>query len=310
MVTVYAEGVDYSHTPHSNWNAIASALVAGDYRFAGRYAVYDKSPNGRGVTAEEYRTLTNRGIDVFLYYEETTSWMLGGWDAGVRAATRASDVISTETMPSGMPVYYSHDIDPESQHFEAIDECLRGCASIVGFDRVGFYGGWLGVDHVSRVGTAKWFCQTIAWQYGRGVHPAAHLHQYNTGTNVVGGVDCDFVAALQRRYGGAKEFLDGPTPPVPVYADPIPPDLSNGKPFPHIDAFGIVWLEATPRRWKALKDTPRKQRANDEAEEVGPPIKKGERATFIYSVAMPDGSTWFVSKAGSRCRADAFVPSA
>lgn len=304
MIKVYAEGVDYSRTSRDDWDMLANIFVANGYKFAGRYAVHDKSPNGRGITGAEYRALLSHGIDVFLYYEEDEGWMLGGWDAGVRAANRALDVVLSTGMPVEMPVYYSHDIGPQTIHFDVVDACLRGAASVVGLERVGLYGGWEIIDHCQKTGSARWFTQTIAWQGNRGVHPAANLHQYNTGTNLVGGVNCDFVAAVNPAYGGAKEFL----PTTTKWAKPLAPPLRNGEPYSHIDSTGIVWLELAEKRWRALENTARRRRASNNEKEVGPPIEKGETVTFLYSVHMPTGITWFVSRSGSRCRADAFVP--
>ena len=200
-----AEGVDYSGTGSSDWTGLANALVANGKRFAGRYAVYDKSPGGRGITHAEYVALIAAGVDVFLYYEETESWMLEGWSAGVRAATRVLDVMATEGLPSGMACYYSHDVDPTPDQFAAIDDCLRGAASIVGLQRVGFYGGWLGIDHCSKANTARWFTQTIAWEYGRGVHPAAHLYQYDIYGPTIYGTPCDSVRSVKSSFGSALQ---------------------------------------------------------------------------------------------------------
>jgi len=96
----------------------------------------------------------------------------------------------------------------------------------------------------------------------------------------------------------------------PVYATPHPPALQAGKAFPHLDANNAVWLVLTPTRWKALKQTPRKEYATDDAAEVGAPVDKGDTITAVYSVANAEGETWFVSRAGSRMRADAFLPKA
>lgn len=223
-MTVFAEGIDYSSTPNDNWSALAAALRAEGKSFAGRYAVYDKSPDGRGITADEYHALTAHGIDCFLYYEENTSWMTGGWSAGVRAATRALDNIRNAGMPEGMPVYYSDDAPPETDDFDAVIECLRGTASIVGPDRVALYGGWDAIDHAQAAGAARFYCQTIAWQYGRGLHPGIHLHQYNTGQPsaiYIGGVDVDLVAAIQPHYGQASDYL-GITPTTTTTTTPAP----------------------------------------------------------------------------------------
>lgn len=300
-----SEGIDYSSTPHSNWNALAQAFKAEGKKFVGRYAVGDKSPNGRGITASEYVAMRSAGIEVFAYWEAQTSWMLEGWDAGVRAARDAVKNLAAAGMPTTMPVYYSHDIEPDPRHYLAVDECLRGAASVVQLRSVGLYGGYGIIDHVSRTKTAPWLCQTYAWS-GSDLHPSAHLYQYDNYDNYIAGTDVDLVRSLKTHYGQASDFTGDPE--KPVYAPKIPPPLKNGKPYPHIDGNGIPWLNLTPQRWEALVETERKQRASDLAEEVGPPIKKGATGTFIYSVAMPDGVVWFISKAGTRARADAFIP--
>lgn len=289
------EGVDYSSTSHDNWAGLAEALKEAGMHFAGRYAVYDKSPGGRGITAEEYQALVTAGLDVFLYYEEDTAWMTNGWSAGVRAATRALDNIQKARMPQGMPVMYSHDIDPEPQHFEAIDECLRGAASVVGIERVGFYGGWLGIDHVHAAGTAKWFVQTIAWQYQHGIHPAAHLHQYNTGTNIIGGANCDLVAALKPHYGQASDFLLHPTTTTTL--PPLPPRRTPAPDF--ISAQGHPLSTNKPTRFLCIQGGRFKTSPNLKADTTPPIIYRANTPyTFPYS-AVVDGEIWLVSKFGS-----------
>jgi hypothetical protein len=234
------EGVDYSGTGNSDWNGLAAALVAAGKLIAGRYAVYDKSPGGRGLTGAEYQALRAHGIDVFLYYEETEAWMLEGYQAGVRAANRALDVIRTEGLPEGMAVYYSHDIDPEPQHFGAIDACLRGAAAVVGIERVAFYGGWLGIDHVAQTGTARWFAQTIAWEYGRGLHPAAHLYQYDIFGPTIYGTPTDLVRSVKPTYGGAAEALAPSAPqPRPPTPDPPPEPTTGPVPLPNAGRYKV-----------------------------------------------------------------------
>ena len=149
------EGVDYSSTPNANWTAVAAALKARGKNFAGRYAVSDKSPNGRGITADEYQALTAHGVDTFVYWEGSPSWMLGGEPAGIAAALNAQGNLQAAGMPVTMPIFFAHDIDPEPQHFDAIDACLRGAAKVIGDDRVALYGGWLIIDHCAEIGRAS-----------------------------------------------------------------------------------------------------------------------------------------------------------
>lgn len=304
MVTVIAEGVDYSSTNGANWTQLAAALRAAGKSFVGRYAVTDKSPGGRGITAAEYQAMKAAGIEVFCYWEATTSWMLGGWDAGVRAAQNAVANLRAAGLPLDMPVYYSHDIEPDPAHYGAVDQCLRGAASVVGFGAVGLYGGYGIIAHVAEVShTAPWFCQTYAWSGGR-LHPAAHLHQYDNYDNYINGTDVDLVAALKPHYGQASDFDGAPKPPAkPVYAQRVP---IPGPVEPKI-IDGTIWLPLHKKRWKALRDTARRQRAVKDAALVGRDIKAGETVTLDYAV-FNDGTLWFSTKSGTRVRADAFIP--
>lgn len=210
------EGIDFSATPWSGSPTVAS-LQAKGLKFVGRYAVGDKSPSGRGITAEEYRRWVEAGIDVFLYWQTTTNWMLGGFDAGVAGARNAQLNIRGAGMPEDTPVYFAVDFDAALWQMPAIHECLRGAASVLGWDRIGVYGGWLVIEECSKAGTAKWFCQTLAWMYGRGWHPKAHIHQY--GFNVyIDGTNVDLCRATSENFGQATPPAE--PPPAKTY-EPI-----------------------------------------------------------------------------------------
>lgn len=225
------EGIDYSSTAHTN-SPGADVLNLLGKKFVGRYAVGDKSPLGRGIHAAEYQRMVAGNIDVFLYWQTTTNWTLGGWDAGVNGAKNAQFNINAAGMPAETPVYFAVDFDAAQYQMAAIDECLEGAASVLGAERVGVYGGWAVIDHCVKAGTAKWFCQTLAWMYGRGWHPAAHLHQY--GFNAwIDGTNCDLVRATVENYGQA----------IPPAAPPKP------KPKP----YAPIWL---PDGWQAWRDDP------------------------------------------------------
>src|SRR4051794_4743743 len=139
--------------------------------------------------------------------------MLGGHAAGVAAAQNAVKNIAQAGMPANTPVYFAHDIDPEPRHFEAIRFCVEGAASVVGWDRMGVYSGWLLIDHLAPIyDKMMLYCQTLAWEYGRGLHPKTTLYQY--GFNVwLDGTNCDLVRATRINYGQA---------PRPVVVDPKP----------------------------------------------------------------------------------------
>lgn len=234
------EGVDYSTTANGNWPGLATAMVNAGKQFVGRYAVNDKSPGGRGITYDEFAAMKAKGVGVFVYWEGHESWMLGGYNAGVAAAKNAQQNILSAGMRATMPIYFAHDIEPDPDHFAAIDDCLRGCASVVGWERVGVYGGWLLIDYMAGGGTVKWLCQTYAWEYGHGKHPAAVLYQYDNYDNYIYGTNVDLVRAYAENYG-QSELPAPPPPPVPTYppSRPVPRPLLQGH--DHVDAKGNKW---------------------------------------------------------------------
>lgn len=220
------EGVDYSRTAGPNSPSVAS-LKARGLAFVGRYAVNDHSPNGRGITADEYQRMTAGGIEVFLYWESSEGWMLGGNNAGIAAAVNAQQNINAAGMPSKTPVYFACDFDAAPSDQPALDDCLRGCAEVLGPERVGFYAGYYPLLRAKQNGTARFFCQTLAWSGGR-LLDGVHLYQY--GFNVyIDGTNCDLVRAYQPNYGQASLAVDVPQPlpePVPQVpaAEPFDPD--------------------------------------------------------------------------------------
>jgi hypothetical protein len=295
-----AEGVDYSWTPNDNWLALAHALQDQGKEFVGRYAVNDKSSNGRGIDADEYRVMKSVGIEVFVYWEAETSWMLGGFNRGAAAARNAVQNLKHAGMPEDMPVYYSHDIEPNPRDYAAVDACLQGAASVVGRDAVGLYGGYGIIEHVANNKLAPWLCQTYAWSGGR-LHSSSHLYQYDNYGNYIGGVDVDLVRSLKAKYGQASLY-DGSSPVKPKYAKRIP------IPGPIRPQFfnGAYWIPTLHTRWRALEKTKRLQRADPNAEEVGPPIEAGDVVTLVYTTAN-EGIQWLSTQSGTRVLASSFI---
>ena len=298
MVT---EGVDYSATAHSNSPGIEVFNATGKH-FAGRYAVNDKSPAGRGITAAEYQRLAAAGIDVFLYWQTTTNWMLGGWAAGVAGAQNAQANIVAAGIPPETPVYFAVDFDAQPHEMAAIDDCLRGAASVMGAGRVGVYGGWAVMDHCSNAGTATWFCQTLAWMYGRGWHPVAHLHQY--GFNAwIDGTNCDLVRATVENYGQAS--LAGDQPPVEPenpYAESVLPDwweASLAEEHPTDRTEGTTKYHVARRNYVAKVLTTRRSEPSPTSPVSGPKVDQHEKV-FGERVVQVQGETryWILTVDG------------
>lgn len=223
------ELVDFSSTASADWAGLAAAIKGAGKVGVLRYCVGDKAPSGRGITAAEYAAYKAAGLEVALFYEGSASWMLGGYNAGVSAAQNAQANIVSAGMPPTQPVIFAHDTDPDPSQWAAIDACLNGAASVIGWPRVGAYGGWLLIDYLAGGGTVKLLCQTSAWEYGRGVHPAATLYQYQY-NQYFAGTNCDLVRVMKEPYGQASLYVKGN--PVPTTPAPAPAPKPTPKPTP------------------------------------------------------------------------------
>lgn len=210
MVT---EGVDYSWARPGG-----SILKAAGRHFAVRY-LYPDGQGGKGLDASELADLTNNGVEVPVVYESYDRRATEGREAGKADAKTAQAQLEALGLPSGMPIYFAVDYDAPESDQAVIDEYLRGCADVIGVDRVGVYAGYWVVKRCHENGTAKWLWQTYAWSGGN-VHPENHLYQYRNGQFINGAVD--FCRALKDNYGQPSAFGAAapvqPTPEAPAPA--------------------------------------------------------------------------------------------
>lgn len=305
------EGVDFSATANNDWGALAAALKANGKRFAGRYAVNDKSPNGRGITAEEYQALTSAGVDVFLYWQTTTNWMLDGYAAGAQGAVNAQNNITAEGMPATMPVYFACDFDAIPAQQAVIDDCLRGAASVLGIERVGLYAGYWPLTRAMANKSATWFCQTTAWSGGQ-IASGVHLYQYDY-NQYIAGTNCDWVRAYKDNYGQASKFI---APPGPVYATPEVPEwfaASVQQAHPSdANVDGVRWF-VLRRNFEALKNANRYAWPDTRALHSGPKILTRDKIVCERTFKMLDPATgkmrqWIVEPDGSYVTAASLTP--
>lgn len=292
------QGIDYSHG-----GPLTSAQIkAAGKSFVGRYAVNDHSPNGRGIDADEYAELTAGGVEVFVYWESSEGWMLDGFAAGAVAAVNAQQNLNAAGMPD-LPIYFACDFDATPGQQPQIDDCLSGCASVLGIDRVGLYAGYFPLLRSKQNGTSRWWCQTLAWS-GRRVLDGAHLYQFDTIGNFIAGVDVDLVEALLPHYGQASDFTGTHEP---HYATPAPISWAKGDvgEFDQNGAPAVAFLiEVTAN----VKATP-KQSSAKTAKDTGPEIAKGDKRVAIgaYRAGVPKNG-YLVLEDGSRVKRSAFRP--
>lgn len=269
------------------------------------YAVSDVGPAGRGMAAEPFADYLADRIEVGLYWEGSASWMLGGYAAGVAAGRDFAANLARIGAPPTMPGFFAHDIDPDPSHFSAIDACLNGIADALpgGWAQVGAYGGWLLIDYLAGGGTVKYLAQTSAWEYGRGVHPAACLYQY--GYNAFfDGVNCDLIVTLKDDFGQASRFLHPAPPPKPVTTYPaiaFPEQYARAEPRENPsrfkDADGKTWY---PQRGNVttIDDTVPRIEGRLDAPAAGPHVPKGAKMALRWAFRDGDGHAWYVNHAG------------
>lgn len=177
-----------------------AAITDAGYRFVCRYLTDGGSGlPGKLLTTEEYGDLQSCGVRVVANWETTANRMLDGYNAGVDDARAADAQIQSIGHPSHRPVYFSADFDASPAQQAEINDYLRGCAAVIGIERVGVYGSYYTVQRCLDNHTATWAWQTMAWSGGQ-VEPRAHIVQ-RIGTVTVGGVDCDVNEAMKDDYG-------------------------------------------------------------------------------------------------------------
>lgn len=176
------EGIDYSWARPGG-----AAIKAAGKKFVVRY-LFEDGQGGKGLDAGELSDLLAHGLEIVLVYEAYAASMKEGRGTGIAHAQAAQREINRLGLPTNSPVYFAADWDASAGEQGAIDEYLRGAASVIGLDRVGIYGSADVMTRTMQSRTAKWFWQTYAWSRGR-VQEGIHLYQYLNGQNINGAVD-------------------------------------------------------------------------------------------------------------------------
>jgi hypothetical protein len=181
----------------------AAAIKAAGYHFVCRYL----SPGGSGLPGKlllpgEYEEYMSSGVAVVANWETTSDRSLGGYAAGVADAQAARATCIAVGHPELRPIYFSVDFDASPSQQGAIDDYLRGAASVLGGpDRIGVYGSYYVCQRCAASGTAQWFWQCGAWSGGQR-WAGAHIYQ-RIGFATIGGVQCDVNEALAPDFGHA-----------------------------------------------------------------------------------------------------------
>lgn len=209
------KGLDYS------WGRPnLDTVKAQGYSFVARYlAAYG---GGKEISAGEAAQIRARGLGLVLVYEQYAKRPAEGRAAGVADAKTALAQARSVGFPDDRPIYFAVDWDTTPGDQAAIDEYLKGAASVIGADRVGVYGSFYVVERCAKNGSAKWFWQTYAWSGGQ-VSSHTHFLQYLNG-QTVGGAAVDFNESKKSDFG-AWGIGGGTTAPAPT---PAPAPSTSG----------------------------------------------------------------------------------
>jgi hypothetical protein len=173
-----AEGVDYSFA-----RIPGAALAGAGKAFVVRY-LYPDGQGGKGLDASEVNDLHAHGIQIAVVFESSAQRALSGFAAGVADAEVSEAQLAVVGLQK-IPVYFATDWSVTPAQFAAVDDYLRGAASVLGANRVGLYGGKAIIDHCDG-STAAWLWQTYAWSAGQW-NPHTNIQQYLNGQTVGGG---------------------------------------------------------------------------------------------------------------------------
>src|SRR5215831_17065398 len=229
-----AEGIDYSY---------GSGLSAAAMKNAGKHFVcryLATLPNSKCINKAEAANLLHAGLSVVLVWETTADRCLSGRGGG-QADAREADRQARGLGMTGIPLYFACDIDSTPGQQAAINGYLDGCASVIGHNRTGLYGGYWPVSRAFSAGKIRFGWQTYAWSGGN-LDRRAQLYQYRNGVRL-GPAEVDLDKSMATDYG------QWPRPHVSAPARRRPPP-----------AFRPVCTSSTARprwaRWPGRATTP------------------------------------------------------
>lgn len=198
-------GVDYAFV-HPNVGQLYDAGV----RFAGRYV--GAGTADKRLTRDEVLALNQAGIPVVSLVEGYSNDALRGYGTGHDHATAALRDLAALGAPTDRPMYFAVDFDMQPGQWSAVFDYLRGCAAVIGWDRVGVYGGLRTVQLAHERGGVRWLFQTYAWSNGVW-YPAATFRQTHNG-QLMAGANVDLCWSIESDIG--QWSIVGPAKPEGV----------------------------------------------------------------------------------------------
>lgn len=188
---------------------------------------YLSTSDWKRLTIAEVKDYHANGLGVGVVFEDAANNPLGGKNSGEADAAKALAQAKALGIPDSIPIYFAVDFDTTPEQQVVIDEYLRGCASIIGADRVGVYGSFYVIERCFKNGTAKWFWQTLAWS-GKQVSTHNHILQNLKSPKINGTDDNEAVD----NWGGW--YAEAPTPaPVQEAKSKVETELRDALKYAH-----------------------------------------------------------------------------
>lgn len=197
---------------------------AGAHFFMG----YSSGDNGKNLTPGFARQLDSAGVPYGLVRETTANRALSGFNGGA-ADARAADGHRRSLGYPDMPVFFAVDFDAQGRQLVAVGNYIKGAVSVLGFDKVGAYGGYFVIQYLAENNICRWHWQTYAWSRGlifglkalaarpagKIIVPNAHVYQFKNDVTVAG-ASCDWDKITAEGMGALRgKGFKPPAPPKP-----------------------------------------------------------------------------------------------
>lgn len=173
------KGIDYSYSRPN-----IAQLKRDGIKFACRYLSYNPAKN---LTRSEANALMAAGISPVSNWEDKAGDMLGGYSRGVAYAKEADKQHRQCGGPPDAPIYFSVDFDANTSQLKTCYDFLRGAASVLGWKRIGVYGGYRSIEWMAQQSPRPaYYWQTYAWSGGRW-SKHANIRQWKNNVHYAGG---------------------------------------------------------------------------------------------------------------------------
>jgi hypothetical protein len=186
-------GVDYAYgTPNYR------ELRALGYTFICRYL---GGPESKVITATEAKAAANAGLELVTVFEQDPQRALGDYGAGELDAHVAARQLEQAGAPPHAVAYFAVDFDMQADQFLRVLGYIQGAQHVLGFGRVGVYGGYRTVHELLVGNHVRYGWQTYAWSAGQWTNAQLRQVQNN---EMVPGVNCDVDKAEAADFGQWK----------------------------------------------------------------------------------------------------------